>query len=790
MPNNMVAIRHSGGKLLLCTPEHPILTQNGWKPAVKISTDDKIGVLNHANSTLVDLHSVFTGISSRERCVLECKENRSSLLQSYLYQGLQGQIESRTAFSEAKEKTEESGATLCRVWKNIPRFVQPVFDVQEDRSRTLFKALQIKAFKSDIDENKRAICFQQNESQQPNEKTGSQGQSKCISKRNWTQAESKRGKWERRDTASENIERGDRSAMPGLPVGIRAYCSYKLSVQIGLSIPLQSRYCLPGVTNSNRGRWEQPRTSFKARTGRKENRVIVWQRVESVEVQESGSNGKSGAVRGDGYVYNLEIEDWHTYLANGVAVHNCHHSTSKTYMDIMAAYADSKILGVTATPCRSDGQGFKYLFDSLVVGVSPSQLIEDGHLSKFKVFRSTSKIDTKGIRKVGGDYNQGQLEDAARKITGDLVTTYQKYAEGKSNLVFAVSIEHSKEIVQAFKAAGISAEHVDGETDDLERDRIFARFRSKETMVLSNVNVATEGTDIPGIESIQVARPTMSLILHLQMLGRGLRPSPGKEHCIIIDHSDNWAKHGLPDEDREWTLEPVSLKPARFTQSCPKCHHIFVPRSHEQKPYRQTVDVLGQIKNILRAICPACLHSFEWEQGEGVEPGEGIAITKERGEIEELDLTLTPKHKDIIDNVAAIAKQKGYKSKWIAMYIIETYGEDAKRFTHGDIRYLARECKMSFDVATNNFKEKLATIAPPPSLGFPTIGFSEEVDKLLAIQAEKGYKTGWTFYRLTETLTFEPSVADWLYVAEKLQYPKEWAYRKKLEFRLSPNITR
>jgi superfamily II DNA or RNA helicase len=394
-----------------------------------------------------------------------------------------------------------------------------------------------------------------------------------------------------------------------------------------------------------------------------------------------------------------------------VIVDEAHHSISKTYTDIMAAYADSKILGVTATPCRSDGQGFKYLFDSLVVGVSPSQLIEDGHLSGFRVFRSSSKIDTKGIRKVGGDYNQGQLEDAARKITGDLVTTYQKYAEGKSNLVFAVSIEHSKEIVQAFKAAGISAEHVDGETDDLERDRIFARFRSKETMVLSNVNIATEGTDIPGIEAIQVARPTMSLILHLQMLGRGLRPSPGKEHCIIIDHSDNWAKHGLPDEDREWTLEPVSLKPARFTQSCPECHHIFVPRSHEQKPYRQIVDALGQIKNILTAICPACLHSFEWEQGEGVEPGEGIAITKERGEIEELDLTLTPKHKNIIDNVVAIAKQKGYKSKWIAMYIIETYGEDAKRFTHGDIRYLARECKMSFDAATNNFKEKLATIA-------------------------------------------------------------------------------
>ncbi len=469
-----------------------------------------------------------------------------------------------------------------------------------------------------------------------------------------------------------------------------------------------------------------------------------------------------------------------------VIVDEAHHAPSKSIVDIMAAYSDSKILGVTATPCRSDGQGFKYLFDSLVVGVSPAQLIEDGYLSKFKIFSSASKVNTKGIKKVGGDYNQGQLEDAAQKIVGDMVPTYQKYADGKSNLVFAVSIEHSKEIVKAFREAGISAEHVDGETDDLKRDCIFNRFRNKETLVLSNVNVATEGTDIPGIESIQVARPTMSLILHLQMLGRGLRPSPGKEHCIIIDHTDNWAKHGLPDEEREWTLEPISLKPTRFTQCCPACQHIFVPRSHEQKPYRQTVDALGQVKTILRATCPACLESFEWEQGEGVvEPGEGIAINQEQGEIEELDLTLTPKHKQIIDDVVATAIAKGYKLAWAYHRVIESYPEDASNFTHGDIRYLAAQCKMKFDAATNSFKEKLAIVSsPPPSLGQPTIGFNQTVDELMAISQKKGFKSGWVFYRLTEKLTFEPSVVDWLYLAEKLGYPKEWAYRKKIEFSL------
>jgi superfamily II DNA or RNA helicase len=472
-----------------------------------------------------------------------------------------------------------------------------------------------------------------------------------------------------------------------------------------------------------------------------------------------------------------------------IIIDEAHHACAQSYVSIMDAYPKDKILGVTATPCRSDGQGFKYLFDSLVTGASASDLIKDGYLSKFRVFRSATKINTKGIRKVGGDYNQSQLEDAARKVIGEIVPTWQKFAIGKSTIVFAVSVEHSREIVQSFQNAGIPAEHIDGETPDDQRDEILKRFRQKETLILSNVNIATEGTDIPGIEAVQCLRPTMSVILHLQMLGRGLRPSPGKDYCVIIDHTDNWSKHGLPDDDREWSLEPMSLRASRFTQCCPSCEHIFRPLSHEQKPAKQVVDALGSVKNIMRATCPSCLESFQWEQGEGGEENGGsLVLEKEEGEIKELDLTLIPEHKKLVDDLIAIAQSKGYKPAWAYHALIEKYGGVAEEFTHGDIRYLAAQCKMKFDAATNTFKEKIALLSRPVELGQPTIGFAEKVEELFEIAQSKGYKPGWVFYRLTEQLEFEPSAYDWLYLAKKMDYPKEWAYKQKRTFRITSSV--
>jgi hypothetical protein len=297
---------------------------------------------------------------------------------------------------------------------------------------------------------------------------------------------------------------------------------------------------------------------------------------------------------------------------------------------------------------------------------------------------------------------------------------------------------------------------------------------------LSNCGLFTEGLDLPAIEAVQVLRPTMSLILHLQILGRALRPSQGKEHALIIDHTDNWIKHGLPDDPRDWSLEPVSLKPALFVQQCPKCFHGFRVLPHEQKPFREIVDAAGKIKSLYRATCPNCLTGFEWEQGEGVEVGAGKPVEKEEGEIAEVDLTLTPEHKKIIDKVAAIAKEKNYKPGWVYNCITKDYTAQFSRFTFGDLRYLASKVRLDIDKAQKRIKEAQSLLdLPDIDLSKVNCQFVEVAQQLNVARVEKNYQPHWIYYRLTENhreLCAEASYNDWLYLAQILGYSKIWAH--------------
>lgn len=282
-----------------------------------------------------------------------------------------------------------------------------------------------------------------------------------------------------------------------------------------------------------------------------------------------------------------------------------HHSAARSYIKIFDHYQSAYILGVTATPARIDGQGFKFLYDALLLGPSVTELIQAGHLCRFKLFASQNAIKTSGVRTTGGDFNARDLSEAVNTslVMGDLIETWQKHALGKKTVVFAVNVAHSLAIATAYIEAGIPAEHLDGETPPTERANILERFRTGETLVLTNCGIISEGFDVPTIEAVQCVRPTKSLILWLQMLGRSLRPSPGKDHAILVDHTQNWIFHGLPDEEREWSLEPVSLKSLQWALQCPACQHIFRPLPHEQKS--------------LIASCPNCTAKIQFEMGVG-----------------------------------------------------------------------------------------------------------------------------------------------------------------------------
>ncbi|NJN22045.1 MAG: DEAD/DEAH box helicase [Leptolyngbya sp. RL_3_1] len=240
-----------------------------------------------------------------------------------------------------------------------------------------------------------------------------------------------------------------------------------------------------------------------------------------------------------------------------VIVDECHHSTAATYRRILKAYPDAYVLGVTATPARADGTGFDDIYDALVTGPTVSELIQQGHLSEFRLFGDPNPMTTGRSR--GGDYAIGDMErqNDAIELSGSLIGSYRQHCPGKRCLAFAVSVAHSKAIAQCYRVAGIPAEHLDGDTPSDERKAALARFESGETLVLSNCGLFTEGYDLPTLDAVQVARPTKSLSLWLQMVGRALRPAPGKDYALILDHTRNWAIHGLPTRPRVWTLEGV-----------------------------------------------------------------------------------------------------------------------------------------------------------------------------------------------------------------------------------------
>ena len=246
-----------------------------------------------------------------------------------------------------------------------------------------------------------------------------------------------------------------------------------------------------------------------------------------------------------------------------VIIDESHHATANTYQKILTAFPKAYQLGVTATPVRLDSSGFEDIFDRLISGISVGDLIDKGYLSKFKLFADPHPMSTKGVRKLNGDYSVNEIAQANNvvELAGNLISSYQKYADGKSCVVFAINVVHSMAIAYRYNQVGIPACHLDGATPVKERQEALRKFSTGEIKVISNCALFDEGLDIPALELVQIARPTQSLSRWLQMVGRALRTAPNKEYAIILDHTNNWSLHGLPTRPRAWSLKGVnSLK--------------------------------------------------------------------------------------------------------------------------------------------------------------------------------------------------------------------------------------
>lgn len=268
-------------------------------------------------------------------------------------------------------------------------------------------------------------------------------------------------------------------------------------------------------------------------------------------------------------------------------------------------FPNAKGLGVTATPIRADGHGLgstaSGVFDVMVEGPNLRWLINNGYLTDYKIVCSPSDIQL-GDDDLGanGDFIQKRMKKAAREshIIGDVVSEYKKHAFGKRGVTFVTDVETAKDMAAEYNAFGIPAEAVDANTPSDLRDAILKRFARGELWQLVNVDLFGEGFDLPAIEVVSFARPTMSYALYVQQFGRALRKLEGKTWAIIIDHVGNIIRHGLPDKPRVWSLDSKDKSPRtvdpddeipltycasctrpyeKFHKKCPHCGYYTEP---------------------------------------------------------------------------------------------------------------------------------------------------------------------------------------------------------------------
>lgn len=259
-----------------------------------------------------------------------------------------------------------------------------------------------------------------------------------------------------------------------------------------------------------------------------------------------------------------------------IVLDECHHAVAGSYLTVVAAWPKARVLGVTATPQRADGKGLKDCFDEMVVGPQMADLIERGFLAPYNYLAPPEQADMSGIKTRGGDYAIDELAAAMDKavITGDAIGHYRTHLSGRPAIAFCVTVEHAEHTAAQFRSSGFRATSVDGTMDATTRRDVLASIGDGRLNVLTSCQLISEGTDIPVVAGAILLRPTQSLGLYLQQVGRCLRPKPDGGRAIILDHVGNVHRHGLPDAVREWSLDGKAKKSGGVA-TCKQCFRVF-----------------------------------------------------------------------------------------------------------------------------------------------------------------------------------------------------------------------
>lgn len=448
----------------------------------------------------------------------------------------------------------------------------------------LFWGIPRKGEQRDDGANQSQARQRQDEVKQPDGETRSSREDDEEPESFWPQAERARREWQACDSGRADADCTLRPAGIQRPV----QCADATSApHIQCAPSLQGGLRKPCAEAGNRSGRKQPSVTNRSGSGRSQDCMLEWTRVDALEVLESADIARDGVCDWDGFVYNFEVEGLHTYLAEGVVVHNCHH-VIKTNKWGKAAEMFPKARGLlpTATPCRADGKGLGRhahgIVDAMVLAPSMRQIIDMGYLTDYRIFCPTSSKLHRAALHVGsgGDFQQAEMVSEVKKaqIVGDVVAAYLKHGNGKRGVTFCVDVEEAETQAAAFRAAGVPAAALSALSPDNERARVLQQLRSGELLQVTNVDLFGEGFDLPAIEIVQFARPTQSFGLYVQQFGRVLRlmltpeelrgyndlsdegrraviALSGKPYGTIIDHVGNVEAHGLPDKPRMWSLD-------------------------------------------------------------------------------------------------------------------------------------------------------------------------------------------------------------------------------------------
>ncbi|MDJ0718091.1 MAG: DEAD/DEAH box helicase [Prochloraceae cyanobacterium] len=405
-----------------------------------------------------------------------------------------------------------------------------------------------------------------------------------------------------------------------------------------------------------------------------------------------------------------------------------HHATATSYRQIFDFYKQSLILGVTATPLRMDGVGFEDLFEHLVVGEPTSTLIKRGYLCPYRLFVSEETISTVGVKKSKKDF---QARDLALAVTtqispSDIYRNWRNYGEGKRTVIFASSLEHSKAIAKTFINNEVMAMHLDGETPDEQRRQMLKQFEAGSIKVITNYQILTEGYDCENLECVYCLRPTLSTTLWLQMVGRSLRTSHSKPYSIIIDLTENWKVHGLPDDERQWSLSASVTKKTFVgdrTLVCHQCTHVFKVNSQLLQPISWSMGADGLLVENYQVHCPHCGATIEFQLKESKRYHRMLRLKSSIfPEIKEVDLTVNPRrlkevyHLIITQRLKQLPTKEAYKAIFMGLiskinhYTLGDWREIVRMVEPSESKYSQKAWQL-YNEALIRHKNRLAALA-------------------------------------------------------------------------------